>query len=93
MKDREVWERFISIMEAAQVGPADGLVPVALVMCPGTTSKGDDDIEVEVETVRMLWPSSFPESERGPLLKRAADGYKRPDLIQRLIGRGKGPKR
>ena len=92
MKDREAWDRFIAIMQAAQKGPADGLVPVALIMCPGG-AKGDDYIEVEVETIRMLWPASFPEPERGRLLKRAADAYTRPELIQRIEGRGQGPKR
>lgn len=58
----------------------DGCVPVAMLFVPVQSEEGDA-ITIQLDGQdRVLWPKDFPESERGPLLRRIASGYALPTV-------------
>lgn len=74
MKDAEAWQIFAGIMDKARRGPADGLIPVALIMAPSRQARADG-MDVGVSNVRVLWVAGFPIEDRGHLFASVAEMY------------------
>ncbi len=70
------WDEFEAYMREARLRMEDRWAPVALICLqvrPGTEGAAPD-VWPEKDGV-ILWPSSFPVPERGPLLTRLAKPY------------------
>jgi len=71
------WGTFQQWVQKARVQlDADQCVPVALIALPiREVNEEDGSVDLDVHNGRILWPSDFPPSERGPLLLRLAKPY------------------
>jgi hypothetical protein len=76
------WDEFLAWVARARVTMEDRWAPVALITLQYTEGEGGT---VDVEPHRdaaILWPSTFPVDERGPLLARLAGPYRQGTVLR-----------
>lgn len=78
------WDEFTAYLEHARARLEDRWAPVA-VICLQAESHTNEDGVVNVKPwndAAVIWPASFPVSERGPLLERLAKPYRDHTVLQ-----------
>ena len=76
MSNAKAWDQFEDYMRRARERLEDRYAPVALLCVEARTDDaGGTDLILWNDGV-IIWPASFPVSERGPLLTRLSKPYR-----------------
>lgn len=73
--ERDAFRLFIRMIQDA-MPRLDGNVPVAFIALPVVKDEGDGILVNYEGRATLLWPSDFPQKDRGPLLARIAEQYR-----------------